>query len=126
MADKVCTTCGRPFAWRAKWARVWQEVQTCSAACKRGPGAMGQALEQALQDLVARRSAGKTACPSEAVMALYGDKDQWPKDVLRHMRYAVNRLAATGALVVSQRGRVVDAASAKGPLRVHKGPGPRH
>ncbi len=32
---KVCATCGRPFAWRRKWARVWEEVRYCSERCRR-------------------------------------------------------------------------------------------
>jgi hypothetical protein len=32
---KACATCGRPFAWRKKWARCWDEVRYCSERCKR-------------------------------------------------------------------------------------------
>jgi hypothetical protein len=31
---KTCEACGRPFAWRKKWERVWDEVRTCSDRCK--------------------------------------------------------------------------------------------
>ena len=31
---KTCAACGRPFAWRKKWERVWDEVRTCSDRCK--------------------------------------------------------------------------------------------
>jgi hypothetical protein len=31
---KTCATCGRPFAWRRKWARSWDEVRFCSERCK--------------------------------------------------------------------------------------------
>lgn len=34
LAEKTCEACGRPFAWRKKWARVWDEVKSCSEACK--------------------------------------------------------------------------------------------
>ena len=44
-ADKVCAACGRPFAWRKKWARDWENVKYCSQRCRarrrgrlRGPG----------------------------------------------------------------------------------------
>ncbi len=30
---KICHVCGRPFAWRKKWRRIWDEVQTCSERC---------------------------------------------------------------------------------------------
>ncbi|MCI5045011.1 MAG: DUF2256 domain-containing protein [Aquisalinus sp.] len=28
-------TCGRPFTWRKKWEKVWEEVRYCSARCRR-------------------------------------------------------------------------------------------
>eukprot|EP00439_Symbiodinium_sp_Y106_P058667 s1228_g8.t1 len=30
---KDCVVCGRPFTWRKKWERCWDEVQTCSNRC---------------------------------------------------------------------------------------------
>lgn len=35
---KTCATCGRPFAWRKKWAKVWDEVRYCSQRCRRERG----------------------------------------------------------------------------------------
>lgn len=32
---KTCVTCGRPFTWRKKWEKVWDEVTTCSKSCNR-------------------------------------------------------------------------------------------
>ncbi|MCS6810021.1 MAG: DUF2256 domain-containing protein [Tepidimonas sp.] len=32
---KICPVCGRPFAWRRKWARVWEQVRYCSERCRR-------------------------------------------------------------------------------------------
>ncbi|MFM9939735.1 MAG: DUF2256 domain-containing protein [Hyphomicrobiaceae bacterium] len=26
--------CGRPFAWRKKWSRDWEEVKYCSDRCR--------------------------------------------------------------------------------------------
>ncbi|MFA8442394.1 DUF2256 domain-containing protein [Yoonia sp.] len=34
LPEKTCATCGRPFAWRKKWAKVWDEVRYCSERCK--------------------------------------------------------------------------------------------
>jgi hypothetical protein len=31
--SKVCVTCNRPFTWRKKWERCWDEVTTCSKRC---------------------------------------------------------------------------------------------
>ena len=35
LPEKVCESCGRPFAWRKKWVRVWDQVKYCSDACRR-------------------------------------------------------------------------------------------
>lgn len=33
LPTKVCIICDRPFTWRKKWERVWDEVTTCSKSC---------------------------------------------------------------------------------------------
>ena len=35
LPTKTCACCGRPFAWRKKWASVWDEVRYCSERCRR-------------------------------------------------------------------------------------------
>lgn len=27
LPSKLCTVCGRPFTWRKKWEKVWEEVK---------------------------------------------------------------------------------------------------
>ena len=34
LPEKLCATCGRSFAWRKKWERVWDEVKFCSDRCR--------------------------------------------------------------------------------------------
>jgi hypothetical protein len=34
LAQKTCQACGRPFAWRKKWEKVWDEVRYCSDRCR--------------------------------------------------------------------------------------------
>ena len=42
LPQKDCAVCGRPFAWRKKWAKVWDEVRYCSDRCRRSrSGAAG-------------------------------------------------------------------------------------
>jgi hypothetical protein len=36
LPDKICAACARPFAWRRKWARDWEQVRFCSDACRSG------------------------------------------------------------------------------------------
>lgn len=36
--EKMCVVCARPFQWRKRWARVWDEVKYCSDLCRRRRG----------------------------------------------------------------------------------------
>ncbi len=33
LPTKLCVVCNRPFTWRKKWERCWDEVSTCSKSC---------------------------------------------------------------------------------------------
>ena len=33
LPSKICVTCERPFTWRKKWEKCWDEVTTCSKSC---------------------------------------------------------------------------------------------
>ncbi|OOV27850.1 hypothetical protein BXU11_10425 [Flavobacterium sp. LM5] len=35
LPSKICVVCNRPFDWRKKWGKVWDEVKYCSEKCKR-------------------------------------------------------------------------------------------
>jgi hypothetical protein len=35
LPEKICLHCGRPYAWRKKWERSWDEVKYCSERCRR-------------------------------------------------------------------------------------------
>ncbi len=116
-ADKLCKRCARPFSWRRKWAESWDEVRYCSDACRSAKlrRVDGQ-LEQTILDLLDRRKPGATICPSEAAREL---GDGW-RDRMQATRFAANRLAARGLIVVTQKGEIVDAPSARGAIRLRK------
>mmetsp|Transcript_21574 Transcript_21574/g.35587 ORF Transcript_21574/g.35587 Transcript_21574/m.35587 type:complete len:116 (+) Transcript_21574:114-461(+) len=33
LPEKICVVCNRPFTWRKKWERSWDEVTCCSKSC---------------------------------------------------------------------------------------------
>ncbi|MEM7492876.1 MAG: DUF2256 domain-containing protein [Pseudomonadota bacterium] len=35
LPEKVCPVCNRPFQWRKKWEKNWDDVKYCSQRCKR-------------------------------------------------------------------------------------------
>ncbi|MDC3323663.1 DUF2256 domain-containing protein [Gammaproteobacteria bacterium] len=34
LPEKICSNCNKPFSWRKKWERNWNEVKFCSKKCK--------------------------------------------------------------------------------------------
>ena len=116
--DKTCDACGRTITWRKKWERDWDAVRWCSQACRRrGTDPIDTALERSVLDLLSRRAATATICPSEAARAVGGD--DW-RALMEPARAAARRLVARGLVEITQGGRVVDPSTAKGPLRVRR------
>lgn len=112
---KPCARCGRRFTWRKRWARDWDQVRFCSERCRRARPDDAAALEQAMLELLARRARDASICPSEAARAV--DPEGW-REKMEAARSAARRLVARGLVEVTQRGQVVDADRARGPVRV--------
>ncbi|MFK0332758.1 DUF2256 domain-containing protein [Rhizobium sp. NPDC090275] len=34
LPSKICPVCKRPFLWRKKWEKSWQNVKYCSERCR--------------------------------------------------------------------------------------------
>jgi hypothetical protein len=112
--------CGRTIEWRRKWERSWEEVRYCSAACRRrGRRPVDAALEESIGALLDDRTAGATICPSEAARRVAGDDGDW-RPLMEPARAAARRMVATGEVEITQRGRVVDPSTAKGPIRIRR------
>lgn len=116
---KPCAVCGRTIEWRAKWATSWDEVRYCSDACrKRKLRPIDHELTTAITDLLAARRRGATICPSEAAKAVHHDDGEGWRELMEPARMAARRLVADGRVEITQRGRVVDPSTAKGPIRI--------
>jgi hypothetical protein len=115
--EKPCLTCGRTITWRKKWEKCWDEVKYCSTRCrKHKPGPLDLQLEEAILQLLSKRSGNATICPSEAARAVFPD-DEW-RDKMEQIRQAARRLVVSGEIEILQKGRVVDPSTAKGPIRL--------
>ena len=75
-------------------------------------------LELAILDLLERRAASATICPSDAARAV-GDDDTW-RDLMEPARGAARRLVERGEVEITQGGRVVDPSTARGPIRIRR------
>ncbi len=119
-AAKTCTVCGRTMEWRKSWAKNWESVKFCSDGCrKRRVGAVDAQLEAKILELLGGRGAGKTICPSEAARAVAGTDERaaW-EPLMEPARAAARRLVAQERIAITQGGQVVDASTAKGPIRL--------
>jgi hypothetical protein len=34
LPHKICVVCNKPFNWRKKWEKVWNDVKYCSDKCR--------------------------------------------------------------------------------------------
>lgn len=113
---KTCASCGRMMTWRKAWERSWPDMKFCSDACRRRKvTGVDSKLEAAIVTLLQARDPGATICPSEAARMVGGDA--W-EELMEPSRRAARRLVHTHTIEITQKGRVVDPSSAKGPIRL--------
>ena len=106
------------MTWRKSWERNWDQVRYCSDACrKRRVNTDDVALENAITELLDSRAHDASICPSEAARVVGGEN--W-RHLMEPARRAARRLVFEGAVEITQKGRVVDPSTAKGPIRIRK------
>lgn len=86
------------------------------------PSTEGRAerLAAVIRTLLRHRDADKTICPSDAARVVGGA--DW-RDAMEPVRTVAHTLAGAGVIEVRQRGQVVDPSTARGPVRLGRGPG---
>ncbi|WP_367123859.1 DUF3253 domain-containing protein [Streptomyces phytohabitans] len=77
-------------------------------------------LERTILDLLERRADTSSICPSDAARAAHDGADEGWRDLMGPARRAAWRLAAAGKVEVTQGGRPVTEAEARGPIRVRR------
>lgn len=75
-------------------------------------------LRASMLELLGRRAATSTICPSDAARAVGGDG--W-RDAMPLARDVAARLADDGVVEVRQQGERVDVRTARGPVRIARG-----
>jgi hypothetical protein len=78
------------------------------------PEADDAAIERALRERLARTRPGTTFCPSEVARGL---ADDW-RPLMDATRAVTARLVRSGDAEVLQAGEVVEAETARGPIRI--------
>ncbi|MGC5222743.1 DUF3253 domain-containing protein [Micromonospora sp. DT81.3] len=77
----------------------------------------GARFEEAIMELLAQRALTSTICPSDAARVVGGEK--W-REQMDDARAAAGRLVAAEKVDITQRGAVVDLATARGPIRIRR------
>jgi hypothetical protein len=73
-------------------------------------------LERSILSLLDQRAPTATICPSDAARDV-GTTDGW-RDLMEPARQAAGRLVDQGRVEITQGGRTVDLATARGPIRI--------
>ncbi|MFE5613575.1 DUF3253 domain-containing protein [Streptomyces sp. NPDC056463] len=82
---------------------------------------MDRRLERAVLALLERRAPTSSICPSDAARAVYdGDDDDGWRALMEPARRAAERLVTAGEVEITQGGRPVDPAEARGPIRIRR------
>ncbi len=119
-AEKFCMVCGRRMIWRRRWRANWENVRYCSRACRlSGIGPIDRRLETVMLELLQARGTKNSICPSEPAraVALNDAIEEW-QALMPAARTAARRLVAKGRAEFLQKGRPVDASTARGPIRI--------
>ena len=82
------------------------------------PDDLEERLRASMLDLLGRRAATSTICPSDAARAVGGPT--W-RDAMPLARDVAARLADDGVVEVRQKGERVDVRTARGPVRIARG-----
>jgi methylated-DNA-protein-cysteine methyltransferase-like protein len=73
-------------------------------------------IAQKIRELIAKRGGASSICPSDVARALRPDGD-W-RALMADVRTIAGELAAVGEVAITQRGRPVDLAVVRGPIRI--------
>ena len=71
-------------------------------------------FRQQILSLLEQRGPHKTICPSEVLT----DADKQQPEVMEQVRVSARHLAAEGKIEITQKGRVVDLDTVRGPIRL--------
>ena len=122
MPDKFCAVCGRRMLWRRRWRANWENVRYCSRACRQsGIGPIDRRLEAVMLELLQVRGSYNTICPSEPARVVAHNESikDW-RLLMPAARKAARRLVAQGRAEILQKGRLVDASTVRGPIRIRR------
>ncbi|GAA3290132.1 DUF3253 domain-containing protein [Arthrobacter citreus] len=72
-------------------------------------------LEKTILALLAARAETSSICPSDAARAV--EPEEW-RPLMEPVRQAAARLMERGDVEITQRGKVIDPATARGPIRI--------
>jgi len=111
---KLCVSCGRKFAYQKRWEKNWADVRYCSKSCRQDKFEKRDAV---LETLILKLL--KDQATSIAPLEIEGKLDtENYKNLKERIRRAARRLVAKNQIDILQKGKIVDASTAKGSIEV--------
>ncbi|WP_329485177.1 DUF3253 domain-containing protein [Kitasatospora sp. NBC_01246] len=87
------------------------------------PQKVDRLVERTILALLERRGPASSICPSDAARAAYAGEGEGWRALMEPTRRAAWRLASAGEVEVTQAGRPVTPAEARGPIRIRRARG---
>ncbi len=113
---KFCASCGRSFGYQKRWEKTWESVRYCSASCRQEKlEKRDLELETQILQLLSEHKSQKTVDPAQ-IENHFTPKN--PNNLKERIRRAARRLVAQGKVDILQKGKLVDASTAKGTIEV--------
>jgi len=113
---KLCASCGRIFSYQKRWAKNWEAVRYCSSSCRQDK------FEKRDVILEATILSQLNTLPKNTTISLSDIEKNTELPNIRNLkerlRRAVRRLLAKDKLDILQKGRLVDASTAKGDIEL--------
>jgi hypothetical protein len=119
-ADRRAQTLASADAFLAKLDDAGKPAAPAGVAARLSPQTADvedRGISGMILKLCAERGPARTVCPSEVARALAIGEDSW-RALMPEIRRIAARLAAKGRIVVTQRGKTVDATCARGAIRL--------
>lgn len=120
MNSKICSWCFRPFEYRKKWEKNWDDIKLCSDLCRKDSKNkekknLKEIYKTELLKQIQQRSP-KSICPSEIARSLF---ENW-REHMEPIRQVCRELFLQNKILITQNEKVVKDLNFKGPIRIKK------
>ena len=111
---KLCASCGRSFGYQKRWEKTWEDVRYCSSSCRKDKF---EKRDSKFEEAILRHLTEQKQFIDLAEIEKDFESENY-RNLRERIRRAARRLVAKGKIDILQKGKVVEASTAKGPIEV--------